>query len=147
MHGAPPDAGEFNTLHGPIDRRRFSSKVTQGQHALTRYRVLGRGAQTALLDVELLTGRTHQIRVHCADAGFPILGDKLYGGTEREAALPVDAPVRLAAAALGRQGLHAFQLELVHPITGARISCTAPLPADFRAALALLGLEGDHPHD
>ena len=133
VHGAPPDSGEFDTLHGPhpTEPRRFSTRVAAGQRALTRYRVLGRGVQCALLDIALLSGRTHQIRAHFADAGFPLLGDKLYGGA---------APARLATAALGRLALHAFTLAFAHPITGAAISCTAPLPADFRAALAALNL-------
>ena len=145
VHGAPPDAGELDTLFGPAGEgqgRRLSSKVAEGQRALTRFRVLGRGGGAALLDVELLTGRTHQIRVHFADAGFPLLGDGLYGGAGLEAALPPEAPARRAAEALGRQGLHAFQLALPHPISGARIACTAPLPADLRAALSLLGIAG-----
>ena len=146
VHGAPADEGEFDTLYGrhPTDRKRFSSKVREGKRALTRFRVIGRGPDAALVEVELLTGRTHQIRAHFADAGFPLLGDRMYGGSKREGKLPADAPARLAAEALGRQGLHAFQLSFAHPIPGprlpARVSCTAPLPADFRAALALLGL-------
>jgi 23S rRNA pseudouridine1911/1915/1917 synthase len=142
VHGAPPDAGEFDTPYGrhATDRKRFSSKVSEGRRALTRYRVLGRGGGAALADVTLFTGRTHQIRAHFADAGFPLLGDRLYGGTRRELKLPIDAPARVAAEQLGRQGLHAFQLAFAHPITGAAISCTAPLPAEFRAALSVLGI-------
>ena len=143
VHGAPAEAGELDTLYGrhPKDRKRFSSRVREGKRAVTRFRVLGRaGADAALLDVELLTGRTHQIRAHLADAGFPLLGDALYGGRKREAKLDPGSPVRLAAEALGRQGLHAFHLAFAHPATGARVACTAPLPAEFRGALALLGI-------
>jgi 23S rRNA pseudouridine1911/1915/1917 synthase len=94
-----------------------------------------------LVEVELLTGRTHQIRAHFADAGFPLLGDELYGGRRREARMRTDAPVRQAAAAIGRQALHAATLAFTHPITGERVRCEAPLPADFRAALRELGLD------
>jgi 23S rRNA pseudouridine1911/1915/1917 synthase len=148
VHGAPPETGKLDTLYGrhPKDRKRFSSRVREGKRAVTHFRVLARaGADAALLDVELLTGRTHQIRAHFADAGFPLLGDALYGGRKREAKLDPSSPVRLAAEALGRQGLHAFHLAFAHPSGGARVACTAPLPRDFRAALALLGIPATEP--
>ncbi|GAC1299782.1 MAG: RluA family pseudouridine synthase [Myxococcales bacterium] len=144
VHGSPPEAGEFDTSYGrhPTDRKRFSSKVSEGRRAVTRYRVLGRGDGATLVDVALLTGRTHQIRAHFADAGFPLLGDRLYGGTRRELKLAPAAAARLAAERLGRQGLHAHHLAFAHPITGAPVSCTAPLPEEFRAALSVLGIDG-----
>jgi 23S rRNA pseudouridine1911/1915/1917 synthase len=148
VHGAPPETGTLDTLYGrhPKDRKRFSSRVREGKRAVTHFRVLGRaGADAALLDVELFTGRTHQIRAHLADAGFPLLGDALYGGRKREAKLDPGSPARLAAEALGRQGLHAFHLAFAHPSGGARVACTAPLPGDFRAALALLGIPAREP--
>ena len=143
VHGAPADQGEFDTLHGrhPVDRKRFSSKVRQGRRAVTRWRVVARGSGATLIEVELLTGRTHQIRTHFADAGFPLLGDVLYGGRMREARMAADAAARRAAAAIGRQALHASALSFTHPITRDRVRCEAPLPTDFRAALRELGLE------
>jgi 23S rRNA pseudouridine1911/1915/1917 synthase len=140
VHGAPAEEGELDTLHArhPTDRKRFSTRVREGKRAVTRWRVLERFEGAALVDVELMTGRTHQIRAHFADAGFPLLGDKLYGGTKREARLPEAAPLRRAAQALGRQALHAALLSFEHPITAARVSCEAPLPPDFLAALAEL---------
>jgi 23S rRNA pseudouridine1911/1915/1917 synthase len=142
VHGDPPAAQSLDTFFGrhPVDRKRFSSKVREGRRAITAFRVLERGGGAALLDVELLTGRTHQIRVHLADAGWPLLCDALYGGVRREARLPADAPARRAAQALGRQALHAAILGFDHPVTGARIVCEAPLPFDFRAALITLGM-------
>jgi 23S rRNA pseudouridine1911/1915/1917 synthase len=129
VHGKPPDAGELDTLFGrhPVHRKRFSSRVQKGRRAVTRFRVLARAPGAAWLEVELLTGRTHQIRAHLADAGWPIFGDALYGRREK-------APV------IQRQALHAFRLAFSHPATGARMACEAPLPADLRAALRLLGL-------
>ncbi len=142
VHGSPADSGEFDTLHGrhPVDRKRFSSKVREGRRAVTRWGVLGRGSGASLVQVELLTGRTHQIRAHFADAGFPLLADALYGGRKREARLQPDAPLRRASAAIGRQALHAAVLGFQHPRTGAPVRCEAPLPGDFRAALAELGI-------
>ena len=144
VHGTPAGQGQFDTLYGrhPKDRKRFSSKVAQGRRAVTRWRVLEQGPGVALVEVELLTGRTHQIRAHFADAGFPLLADALYGGRKREARMPEDAPARRASAAIGRQALHAAVLAFAHPVTAAPLRCEAPLPADFRAALHELGMSG-----
>ena len=141
VHGAPPDRLELATPYGrhPVHRKRFSSKVREGKRAVTRFAVLSRAQDAAVLDVELLTGRTHQIRAHLADHGWPLFCDALYGGTRREGP-GAPEPVRRAAAALGRQGLHARRLAFRHPITGAGVICVAPLPADLRAALRELGL-------
>jgi 23S rRNA pseudouridine1911/1915/1917 synthase len=143
VHGEPAAQGELDTPYGrhPIDRKRFSSKVAEGRRAVTRWRVLGRAHGASLLEVDLLTGRTHQIRAHFADAGFPLLADRLYGGTKREARLSEGSPLRRAAEALGRQALHARSLQLSHPVTGVTIACTAPLPADLRRALEVLGID------
>lgn len=144
VHGAPREAGEFDTAYGrhPKDRKRFTSRLKEGRRAVTRWRVLEQGPGVALVEVELLTGRTHQIRAHFADAGFPLLADALYGGRRREARMPEAAPARRAAGAIGRQALHAAVLAFAHPVTAAQIRCEAPLPADFRAALRELGMSG-----
>ena len=141
VHGDPPARQELDTAYGrhPTQRKRFSSRVKDGKRAVTRFTVLGRAPGAALLEVELLTGRTHQIRAHLADRGWPLFCDALYGGTKREGPQAPDA-IRRAAAALGRQGLHARRLAFDHPETGARVICEAPLPADLRAALRELGL-------
>ena len=143
VHGNPPEQRTLDTLYGrhPVDRKRFSSKVRSGRRAVTAFRVVGRAASVAFLEIELHTGRTHQIRAHLADAGWPLLGDALYGGVRREARLGTDDPVRLAAQALGRQALHAAMLGFDHPLTGLRIVCEAPLPDDFRFALRILGMK------
>ncbi|MHB8878739.1 MAG: RluA family pseudouridine synthase [Myxococcaceae bacterium] len=135
VHGSPPAKGTFRTLHGrhPTHRKRFSAKVTRGKLAVTHYRVLERFEGASLVEVTLETGRTHQIRVHFADAGFPLLGDALYGGARRGS-----QKVRLAMAALGRQALHAARLGFAHPRTGKRLELEAKLPDDFEAALAVL---------
>ncbi len=124
------DGGSFDTLYGrhPVHRKRFSSKVERGKRAATHYRVIARyapGAFTALkIELDLETGRTHQIRVHLADAGHPILGDKLYGG-HKVKGLP-------AAMLPPRQALHAWRLGFVHPRTDERLDFEAPLPRDLR---------------
>jgi 23S rRNA pseudouridine1911/1915/1917 synthase len=142
VHGSPPRDGELDTKYGrhPKDRKRFSSKLKEGRRAVTRWRVLEQGPGVALVEVELLTGRTHQIRAHFADAGFPLLADALYGGRRREARMSETAAARRAAGAIGRQALHAAVLAFAHPITGVPLRCEAPLPADFRAAVRELGL-------
>ncbi len=123
--GQPPDAGEFDTLHGrdPKNRLRFSSKVKRGKRAVTRFRVLRRFPEAALVEVELFTGRTHQIRMHFAEAGHPLLGDALYGGRRQQ-----------RSPYIGRQALHAFSLAFDHPKTGKRVSFRAEEPDDFREA-------------
>jgi 23S rRNA pseudouridine1911/1915/1917 synthase len=143
VHGNPPDQQTLDTFYGrhPVDRKRFSSKVRTGRRAVTSFRVVERGESVALLEVELQTGRTHQIRAHLADAGWPIVGDALYGGVRRETRLAEDAPARLAAQALGRQALHAAVLGFEHPVTGTRVLCEARLPDDFRIALRMLGMK------
>jgi 23S rRNA pseudouridine1911/1915/1917 synthase len=128
----PAAAGTLRTLHGrhPTDRKRFSSRVATGKPAVTHWTVIEPLAGAALVRFRLETGRTHQIRVHAADHGWPLLGDPLYGRTPR--------PLASIAAALGRQALHAARLELDHPATGARLRFESPLPADLAAALARL---------
>ncbi len=132
--GHPPEKATWETLHGrhPKDRKRFSSRVAKGKRAVTHLRVLERLHGAALVECRLETGRTHQIRVHLADAGHPLLGDPLYGGR------PKDPRLRAAAGALGRQALHARLLGFVDPITGESRRFEVEAPADFRAALAAL---------
>jgi 23S rRNA pseudouridine1911/1915/1917 synthase len=81
------------------------------------------------LEVELETGRQHQIRLHLAHVGLPILGDSVYGGKRRT---PATAP------AVRRQMLHARLLAFVHPLTGASVRAESPLPLDFARVLAAL---------
>ena len=96
--------------------------------ALTRWRVAERFEGAALLDVELETGRQHQIRIHLAHVGLPILGDAVYGRDKAARAL-VPAP---------RQMLHARVLAFVHPLTGTQVRADSPLPEDFRKTLSAL---------
>ena len=96
-----------------------------GQEAETIFRRIARGAEASLLEAELITGRTHQIRVHAAHLGHPVLGDDKYGDYELNKALRKQG--------LKRMFLHAAALEFDHPITGERLALAAPLPADLDA--------------
>ena len=123
----------------PTDRTRMA--VRQGARpAVTHYRVLARFGHHSLLRVELESGRTHQIRVHMAHLGHPLLGDPVYGGRLR---LPAGISEGLAGALRGfrRQALHAARLGLAHPVTGESLTFESAPPADMAALLELLAAE------
>ncbi len=140
VHGVPDESGRFETLHGrhPTDRLRFTSRVTRGRTAITEWTRQDVFPSSSLVSVHILTGRTHQIRMHFSEAGHPLLCDALYGGTKREKKLAPGNPLARAARMLGRQALHAAALTLTHPVTGQRMRFVAPLPTDFAAALDIL---------
>lgn len=125
LHGAPnPRTGELETLIGrkAWDARRMAVVEHDGKPAKTLWRTLGRNGPLALVEFTILTGRTHQIRVHSAYLGHPIVGDTLYGDAVRDRRLAV-RPRRLL--------LHAAMLEFPHPVTGRRITVAAPPPPDI----------------
>jgi 23S rRNA pseudouridine1911/1915/1917 synthase len=143
-HGRLASEGTLDTPYGrhPRDRVRFTSRLESERRAVTTWRVREAFQAATLAEVALHTGRTHQIRVHLSEHGHPLLADTVYGGARREARLAPEDPVRRAAAELGRQALHAWRLGFDHPSTGKRLEFDAPLPADFKAALAMLRGEG-----
>ncbi|WP_225028431.1 RluA family pseudouridine synthase [Xinfangfangia pollutisoli] len=112
----------------------------EGRHAVTRTRVTEAFAgQAALMDCWLETGRTHQIRVHLAYAGHALLGDPVYGsGRRRLSDKALGAEAAAAGNGFGRQALHAATLGFTHPVSGAELDFTAPLPADMAALLESL---------
>ena len=110
-------------------RRRVARPGEPSRPALTLWTVVERFAGGALLDVELLTGRQHQIRVHLAHVGTPIVGDPVYGRGRAGPEGPPAAP---------RQMLHARLLAFTHPLSGRPVRAESPLPADFQAAIAAL---------
>jgi 23S rRNA pseudouridine1911/1915/1917 synthase len=127
------------TIAAPIarDQRNRLKMVTcdpgEGREALTLYEVREQWDDFTLLDVEIKTGRTHQIRVHCAHLGHPVVADEMYG---RGRASGVRDPAsREAIAALGRQFLHAARLGFEHPSTGERLVFEAPLHEDLATLL------------
>ena len=130
VHGAP--AGESGTITAPIGRHPIDRKKyavvsdNSGRHACTHWQLIERLGDYSLLRFKLDTGRTHQIRVHCAHLGHPILGDATYSRCRK---LPIE---------LAGQALHAFQLGLDHPISGERLELEAPLPPIFEKLLAVL---------
>jgi 23S rRNA pseudouridine1911/1915/1917 synthase len=115
------------------------------RRAVTHYEVLerlgapGTGKPVAsLLRLVLETGRTHQVRVHLAHIGHPLLGDPTYGAGHKASARRLGAQAQAALAALGRQALHAAELAFVHPVSGKRLAFESALPADMADLLAAL---------
>jgi len=132
------------TVDEPIGRHRSQrtrmAVRSDGRPAVTHYRVLKRFRSHTLVRAELETGRTHQIRVHLAHIGYPVVGDPAYGGRRR---VPAGATPDLATALAGfkRQALHAAQLKLEHPVTGRPVEWEAPVPADMARLVEVM--EGD----
>ncbi len=132
------------TVDAPIDRHptdRVRMAVREGgREAVTHYRVIKRFRAHTHVRVQLETGRTHQIRVHLAHAGFPIVGDRVYGG---RLTLPKGAgeALRQAVRDFPRQALHAARLQFAHPVTGRPVECVSPLPADMRGLLEVLAAD------
>jgi 23S rRNA pseudouridine1911/1915/1917 synthase len=118
----------------PVDRKRMAV-VSSGRPAVSHYRVLERFRGLTHLAVSLETGRTHQIRVHMAHIGHPLVGDPLYGRSSRRRRGMSDALAECLRA-FPRQALHAETLELIHPGSGETVRFSAPLPGDFAALLA-----------
>jgi len=132
---SPVDIEAPITRH-PADRKRMTV-LAGGRHAVTHVQVVARFAQTDLLRTKLGTGRTHQIRVHLAHVGHPVVGDREYasGGSRRVTPSERQAAERLEALA-PRQLLHAAQLSFEHPVTGARLELRSEWPGELVPALA-----------
>jgi 23S rRNA pseudouridine1911/1915/1917 synthase len=129
------------TVDKPIGRHRTDrlrmAVRADGREAITHYRLEERFAHHSLLRVQLETGRTHQIRVHLAHIGHPLVGDPLYGG-RRQLTAGTPPAQRAALAAFKRQALHAARLQFEHPVTDKTVSVESPIPADFAALLKAL---------
>ena len=109
-----------------------------GRHAITRVRVVERFATASLVECWLETGRTHQIRVHMSYAGHALIGDQTYGGRRILAPKSAGEAAANFANAFPRQALHAASLGFAHPVSGAMLNFTSPLPADIEALLTAL---------
>ena len=119
----------------PVDRKRMSTRSRRSREAETAWRVVRHWASCSLLELNLKTGRTHQIRVHCAAIGRPIVGDPVYG---RRKACGGSPEVQAMLGSVRRQMLHAWRLEIVHPHTGEPMRFESPLPEDMKELIAKL---------
>jgi 23S rRNA pseudouridine1911/1915/1917 synthase len=113
----------------PHERKRMSVRSRRGRAAVTRWTVVEQLPGATVLRLAPETGRTHQLRVHLAAAGHPILGDRVYGVRRTE---------RGGADAIARQALHAEEIRFTHPASGARLVVRAPVPADIEQLIATL---------
>lgn len=118
------------------DRKKISVRARKSRSAISLFRVLKQGGCAALLDVQILTGRTHQIRVHLSSENHPIVGDSKYGGGNWSRIPHVELRNRLKQAQFF--GLHAYSLSFLHPMTGTPVHVEAPLPAIWSDALRIL---------
>jgi 23S rRNA pseudouridine1911/1915/1917 synthase len=143
--------GRVNVAHGqidlrlgrdPSDRRRVVASATVGAPSLTRFERLARVAAPraglSLLRCRLATGRTHQVRVHLAARGWPLVGDPVYG--EPRWSQVIDPALAATLVAFGRQALHAWRVVVTHPVSHDRLFLEAPVPLDFEGLLTASGL-------
>lgn len=144
--------GEGGTIDAPVgrdvvDRKLMSTRSRRGKEARTHWNVSERYGVATLLKVDIETGRTHQIRVHLRHAGYPILGDVVYGGARREQSL-VDMKLRTGIRELGRPALHSARLCFRHPVSGLSMDFSSPLPQDIHNLCAILRTAaGIHPRE
>lgn len=137
--GVPRTPGRIEAPVARHPSNRLKMAVApHGRAATTLYRVIESWPKLALCEVDLLTGRTHQIRAHFSYMGNPIAGDELYGGQKRSLESTSSEEVREALAALEGQALHAWKLEFEHPISGEEMRFQAPLQPDFAHVLDVL---------
>ena len=140
VHGAVrPPAGIIDQPIGrhPRERQRMSVRTRRGRVAVTRFEVVERFRGAAFLRLAPETGRTHQLRVHLAALGHPIVADRLYGGRGRRSS-GVSPAVAAALETCPRQALHAESIAFAHPVSGSPMTVRAALPADLVALLDAL---------
>lgn len=145
VYGSPrEDKGKFDAAIGrhPVDRKRMSIKSKYGKRAVTNWRVVSRLGPITFIRLMLETGRTHQIRVHLTEAGFPLVGDEVYG-SGRGADLR-NLELRKLIKDLGRQALHAKTLGLIHPASGDYLEFDTELPEDMAKIVEYLE-KAQHP--
>lgn len=146
IFGSPrEESGRIEAAIGrhPVDRKRMSGKARHGKRAVTHWKVLARYGSISMVRLRLETGRTHQIRVHLSEAGFPLVGDEVYGGGSRVANLP-DPALRKLIRELNRQALHAMTLGFIHPAKGDYREFSVDLPEDMASLLRYLEEQAPH---
>ena len=130
------DSGEITSAIGRSlsDRKKMSVKTRNGKEAITKFEVVRRFNSATLVNVRIITGRTHQIRVHFASIGYPVLGDKTYGKktSVKSGRITVN---------FSRQMLHAYSMRLKHPVNGESLEFTAPMPEDMEEAIGKLSVK------
>ena len=134
---------DFKIHRDPADRKRMAVSKSEGRDSSTFYEILsessGSSSGLTLLKCTLVTGRTHQIRVHLKAMNLPVVGDPVYGSPRWKGLK--DLTLAEACKAFPRQALHAWRLTLKHPTTGEKMTFTAPVPADMAGLLSAAGLE------
>jgi len=142
--GTPaPRNGEItgNIGRNPSNRKKMAVVKRGGKTALTRYSVRRPvGTLASLVECRLATGRTHQIRVHMADRGHPVIGDPLYGGGAARRLRGAPAETRTVIADLNRQALHAYLIGFEHPVSGTHHRFESDLPTIFNELISKLDL-------
>jgi 23S rRNA pseudouridine1911/1915/1917 synthase len=119
------------------NRKKMSTKSRHGKGALTLWKVRERFGVATLLDVEIKTGRTHQIRVHLSDRGYPVVGDAVYGNSAKINTVK-DPLLKAKIKEFNRQALHAAQLSFIHPLKSERVVFTSDMPQDMADLCAQL---------
>jgi 23S rRNA pseudouridine1911/1915/1917 synthase len=119
------------------NRKKMSTKSKRGKDALTLWKARERYGVATLLEVEIKTGRTHQIRVHLSDRGYPVIGDQVYGNSAKINTVK-DPLLKAKIKEFNRQALHAAQLSFIHPQKGERVVFTADMPQDMTGLCAQL---------
>ncbi len=140
--GVPPTRGRIEApiARSPSNRKKMSVRP-EGRASVTEYTVEQKWNKFAQLSVDLLTGRTHQIRVHLAYISHAVAGDPLYGGLHRALDCAPNEAAREAIEALGAQALHARSIAFAHPTRGEMMRFEAPIPPEMEAIVAALNLE------
>jgi 23S rRNA pseudouridine1911/1915/1917 synthase len=154
VYGIPnKDGGRIDHPIGrhPVDRKKMSVNTHTPRSALTYWRIVETFTGACLVELDIRTGRTHQIRVHCKTMGHPVIGDSVYGNRGDKKRLTVaSAGMGRTVATVDRQMLHAWRLSFLHPATGMRMNIKAPLPSDmsglivrFRNMSATMKIDAD----
>lgn len=141
VHGEmQTDSGTISLPVGrhPVARKRMSTASHKSRHAETIWQIKERFFGATLLALNLKTGRTHQIRVHCGAIGHPIVGDSVYGGRRTRKVKGRKDEASQVLGAVTRQMLHARHLKFVHPATGKSVAFESPIPQDMRAVIETL---------